>query len=158
MGVGTNLLRASALFSIAFWFAPAPPAVAQDANRDVVASRMDARDLVDRIASRSGEFKGEFDKAVEHSLIDGSKLEDRAKQRADDLHDSANKLKDVFHDKKDKNNPAVREQADKTLSAASDVNHVMEQHRFTDKLQRDWDMLRSDMNALAAIYEISPLQ
>jgi hypothetical protein len=30
-------------------------------------------------------------------------------------------------------------------------------HRFTDKLQRDWALLRSDLNALAKVYDLSPL-
>ena len=93
----------------------------------------------------------------EHSMMDGSKLEDRAKRRAADLNESAKKLRDVFHDKKDKNNPAVREQADKVLAAAADVNRVMAANRFTEKVQRNWEVLRSDLNALAQIYSLSPL-
>ena len=34
----------------------------------------------------------------------------------------------------------------------------MQEHRFTDKLQRDWDLLRSDLNGLAAVYDLSPLR
>src|SRR5512135_3282912 len=115
------------------------PAAAQDANRDVVVSKTDVRDIVSRLAKRTGEFKEDFDKAVEHSMMDGTKMEDRAKHRADDLHDAAKKLADVFGDKKDKNDPKVRDQADKTLAAAADVNRVMLEHRFTVKLQKDWD-------------------
>jgi hypothetical protein len=133
------------------------PARAQDANRDAALTVSQARDIVDRLDKRTGEFKEEFDKAVEHSLIDGSKLEDRAKKRADDLHDAAKKLRDVFNDKKDKNNPAVRDQVDKVLAAGADVNKVMTTMRFTEKLQRDWDVLRSDLNALAQIYGLSPI-
>ncbi len=49
------------------------------------------------------------------------------------------------------------DQADKTIAAASELNRVMLNHRFTDKLQRDWDLLRSDLNALAETYNLSPL-
>jgi hypothetical protein len=56
---------------------------------------------------------------------------------------AAKRLADIFHDKRDKNNPAVRDQTGKTIAAASEVNRVMIDHRFTDKLQRDWDLLRS---------------
>lgn len=132
-------------------------ASAQDANRDMVVTKTDVRDVVQRLAKRTGEFKEEFNKAVEHSMIDGTKLEDRAKRRADDLHDSAKKLNDVFGDKKDKNNPAVREQVDKTLAAGADVNRVMQEHRFTDRVQHNWELLRTDLNALAAVYQLSPL-
>ena len=134
------------------------PVRGQDANRDVVTTHSDVGSIVDRIQKSSGVFKDGFDKAVEHSMIDGTRLEANAKHRADDLHDAANRLGDVFHDKRDKNNPAVRDQVDKTIAAASELNRVMLAHRFTDKLQRDWDLLRSDLNALASVYELSPLE
>jgi hypothetical protein len=134
------------------------PAHAQDANRDVVTTRTDVGGIVDRLAKSTGGFKETFDNAVSHSMIDGTRLEANAKHRADDLHFAAKKLVDVFHDKRDKNNPAVREQADKTIAAASELNRVMIEHRFTDKLQREWDLLRSDLNALARVYDLSPLE
>ncbi len=150
-----TIISAGALVALGLSFLPA--AVAQDANRDVVVTKSDARGIVRSLAKRTGEFKEDFDKAVEHSMIDGTRLEDRAKHRADDLHDAAKKLQDVYGDKRDKNDPKVRDQVDKTLAAAADVNRVMQSHRFTDRLQRDWDLLRSDLNALAAVYELSPL-
>ena len=130
----------------------------QDANRDVVVAPSDVGGIVDRVQKLTGEFKGEFDRAVSHSMIGGKRMEADAKHRADDLHDAANRLGDVFHDKRDKNNPAVRDQADKTIAAASELNSVMLNHRFTDKLQRDWDMLRGDLNGLAQVYSLSPLE
>jgi hypothetical protein len=133
-------------------------AAAQDANRDVVVTQSDVGSVVDRIQRGTGHFKDEFDRAVNHSMIDKTRIAADAKHRADDLHNSASKLGDVFHDKRDKNNPAVRDQADRTIAAASEVNRVMLDHRFTDKLQGDWDALRSDLNALAQVYELSPLE
>ena len=133
------------------------PVCAQDANRDVVMAPTDVGGVVDRVQRLTGEFKGNFDRAVSHSMIDGTRLEANAKHRADDLHDAANRLGDVFHDKRDKNNPAVRDQADRTIAAASELNRVMMNHRFTDKLQQQWGMLRSDLNALAQVYGLTPL-
>jgi len=147
-----GLVAASAL-----WLGSQSQVRAQDANRDAVGTVSDARDIVDRLAKRSGEFREEFEKAVEHSMLNGGKTEDNAKKRSADLNESSKKLKDVFNDKKDKNNPAVREQVDKVLSAGADVNRVMANMRFTDKLQRDWELLRGDLNALAQIYSLSPI-
>ena len=133
------------------------PCAAQDANRDTIMAPTDVGSVVDRIQRQTGAFKEQFDKAVSHSMIDGTQVEANAKRRADDLHDAANKLGDVFHDKKDKNNPAVREQVDRTLSAASELNRVMAAHRFTDKLHSDWDVLRAELNGLAGMYGLSTL-
>ncbi|MEI9972271.1 MAG: hypothetical protein WDO73_09580 [Ignavibacteriota bacterium] len=134
------------------------PCAAQDANRDTIMAPTDVGSVVDRIQKQSGPFKEEFDKAISHSMIDGTRVEENAKRRADDLHDAANKLGDVFHDKKDKNNPAVREQVDRTIAAASELNRVMVAHRFTEKLHSDWDVLRAELNGLAGMYNLTPLQ
>jgi hypothetical protein len=144
----------SACLAAALWISSQPTAFAQDANRDAALTISQARDIVDRLARHTGEFKGEFVNAVDHSSMEGRE-EDRAKKRADELHESAKKLRDVFQDKKDKNNPAIRDQVDKTLAAAADVNRVMAGRRFTDKLHTDWETLRSDLNALAQIYGLS---
>ena len=151
--LGTGALGLGMLLSLAVQ----PVAIGQDANRAEVYSKTDVGDLVQRVARRSGTFREEFNKAVEHSLLDGTKLEERAKHRADDLYASAKKLKDVYGDKRDKNNPAVRDEVDKTLAAASEVKRVAESHRFTDKVQREWDLLKSDLNALAEVYDLPPL-
>jgi hypothetical protein len=149
--------------SSAYWivgallFVSIPNAVpAQDANRAVVIAPTDLGSVIDRVAKRSGDFKEEFDKEVEHTM-DGKHVEERAKHRADNLHDSAKKLRDVFNDKKDKNDPRVREQVDIVLAAGSDVNRVMQDHRFTDKVQEDWKLLLGDLDALAAVYNLSPI-
>ena len=134
------------------------PCAAQDANRDTIMSPTDVGSVVDRLQKQAGAFKEEFGRAVSHSMIDGTQIEENAKHRADDLHSAASKLGNVFHDKKDKNNPAVREQVDRTLAAASELNRVMAAHRFTDKLHNDWDVLRAELNGLAGMYQLTPLQ
>lgn len=133
------------------------PCAAQDANRDTIMTPTDVGSVVDRVERQSRGFKDEFDRAVSHSMMDGTRIEENAKHRADDLHDAAAKLGDVFHDKKDKNNPAVRQQVDRLLAVASDLNQVMVSHRFTDKLHDDWGVLRSELNGLAGMYQLSPL-
>jgi hypothetical protein len=133
------------------------PCAAQDPKRDTIMAPTDVGSVVDRVERQSREFKGEFDNAVSHSMIDGTSLEENAKRRADDLHEAAAKLGDVFHHKKDKNNPAVREQVDRTLAAASELNRVMSAHRFTDKLHNDWDTLCEELNGLAGMYQLTTL-
>jgi hypothetical protein len=130
---------------------------AQDANREVVVTRSDLGSIVNSLARRTGGFKDEFDHEVEHTM-DNKHVEERAKHRADDLHDTAKRLKDVYDDKHDKLSPKVREEVDKTLAAGSELSKVMQDHRFTDRLQQHWQDLRSDLNALAAVYELTPIQ
>jgi hypothetical protein len=53
---------------------------------------------------------------------------------------------------------AVRDEADKTITTASELNRLMLNHRFTDKVQRDGDPLRSDLNGMAETHNLSPLE
>ncbi len=158
MSVLLSCSRCACVMAGALLIGSYAPVRAQDANRDVVVAPTDVGGVVDRVQKLTGEFKTSFDKAVSHSMIDGTPLEADLKHRADDLHDAANHLGDVFHKKKDKNNPAVREQADKTISLASELNRVMLNHRFTDQLQGEWGMLRADLNGLAVVYNLTPLE
>jgi hypothetical protein len=134
-----------------------PARGSQDADHDLVAKRADIGGAVDRLEKRCGEFQEAFDDAVSRSMIDGTELEVNAKHRADDLQDAAKRLVEVFHEKRDKNDRAVRDEANKTIAAAVELNRVMIDHSFTDKLQREWALLRSDLNALAEIYDHPPL-
>jgi hypothetical protein len=153
-----TFIRTAVLSASLLPFAAVPqPCAAQDANRDTIMTPTDVGTVVDRVQKQTGAFKEEFDRAVSHSMIDGKRIEDDAKHRADDLHNSASKLGDVFHDKRDKNNPAVRDQVDRTINAASELNRVMMDYRFTDKVQEDWGQLRAELNGLAAMYQLTPL-
>jgi hypothetical protein len=147
-----------ALFAALLVVAGPLPCVAQDANRAVVVSKADLKEVVERLSKRTDSFKEAFDREVEHTSLEGTKREDKAEDRVNDLHQSVKKLKDVYDDKKDKNNPEVRDHVDRTLSVASEVDRLMSAHRFTDKLQQSWDLTRTDLNALAAVYDLSPLR
>ena len=136
---------------------PFTPLFAQDAKPAVVETRSDVSALVERLAIRSGDFKEAFDAALSQNVIDGARIELMASHRADDLHDATRQLADVFHAKRDENNPAVHDQADKTLAVAAELNRVMLNYHFADKLQRDWSQLFSDLNALAEVYDLSSL-
>ena len=155
----SNFVRSVCLVAGVTLIAGVPARVAaQDANRDSVLTTASVGEVVDRLAKRTGDFKSSFNHEIEKSMIDGTRLEDRVKRRADDLHDDAQKMKDEFHDKKDKNHPKVRDKVDRTLADGADINRIMVEHRFTDKLQREWASLRADLNGLAAVYDLSPLQ
>ncbi len=136
---------------------PFTPLSAQDAKPAIVETHSDVSALLERLALRSGDFKEAFDAAVSHHAIDDTRIEVMANHRADDLHDAAKQLADIFRAKKDENNPAVHDQADKTLAVAGELNRVMLNSRFPDKLQRDWSVLFSDLNALAEVYDLSSL-
>jgi hypothetical protein len=57
------------------------PCAAQDANRDTVMSPTGVGTVVDRVEKQSRAFRDEFDRAVSHSMIDGTRIEENAKRR-----------------------------------------------------------------------------
>src|SRR5438445_5108069 len=89
----------------ALLFIGSPAAIqAQQSDREVVVTRSDLGGIVKSLAGRTGDFKDQFDREVEHTM-DNKHVEERAKHRADDLHDAAKHLKDVYEDHHDKAAP-----------------------------------------------------
>ena len=51
----------------------------------------------------------------------------------------------------------AREKLDRALQIAHDVDQVMSQRRFSERLENHWLDVRDDLNFLAAEYDLSPL-
>ncbi len=63
--IRTGGLIVGAAFCLAF---------GQDANRDMVYTKTDMAGIVERVTSRTGSFKDDFDKAVSRTIPDTAKM------------------------------------------------------------------------------------
>lgn len=111
-------------------------------------------DLAKRVEKGVKVFSKRFDKELDKSILEGSDFEQAIDKRADKLADAMDGVASKV--RKDKYNDA-RERLDRALQLAHDVNEVMIERRFSDRLEREWDGLRADMNVLATHYGLDPL-
>jgi hypothetical protein len=109
---------------------------------------------VDRIIknaeTRSDIFVKSFDRALDHSRLNGSAREDYLNKRAKDLEKALDELRREF-DRRDlwiENRDEVR----KCLNIATDINVAMKNRRFGFGVEANWAALRAELNMLAQAY------
>lgn len=130
------------------------PVLAQ--NREVaVYTRTDVRDLVQRMERHSDDFRKHFEKALDHSSLDGTDREDRLRRWTQDLEQMLDRLKDDDSHRQVRN---MEQRVNTVLAIAAGINRVLLYRPFDAETDRDWNLLRSDLNALAITYDLPALQ
>ena len=146
--------RIAGMVVLAWGLMLAMPVVGQN-GRVGVYTRTDVRDLVQRMERHSDDFRKHFEKALDKSALDGTDREDRLRRWTQDLEDSLDKFKDDYNNGRIR---AVEPRVNMLLAIAAGINRAMLYRTFDADAERDWDLLRSDLNALAIVYNLPALQ
>ncbi len=118
-------------------------------------TRTDVRDLVQRMEQHSNGFRKHFEKALDRSALNDTDREDRLRRWTQDLEDM------LDHLKKDQSKNQIRDMEQRVntmLAIAAGINRVMLYRTFSADAERDWRLLRADLNALALTYDLPTLQ
>ena len=116
-------------------------------------SHREVKDLVSDTHAMASHFEEDLDDALDESIVDDTKAEERNTERADDLEDHLNQAKSEVADPDE-----FRKHLDSAMQAAFDVEKLMGQHRFPEKTTRDWGLLRDKLNTLARIVGLRPIE
>lgn len=111
--------------------------------------------LIRQAENRSDQFVAIFDRALDRSRLDGSFREDRLNVRAMDLERQLNIVRMQFD--RTSNYMGIRSHIANALNAAQGINNVMRNRRLDPVVERQWSLLRSDLNRLAAFYNVRQL-
>ena len=124
-------------------------------TRDVVIyTKTDVRDIVQRMERHSNDFRKHFEKSLDRSALDDTDREDRLRRWTQDLEDMLDHLKN------DQGKGQIRDMEQRVntlLAIAAGVNRIMLYRQFDADTDRDWQLLRSDLNALAITYDLPAL-
>ena len=133
------------------------PAQAQRVNRYRARSysKADVDRIIRRVENQSDRFVNSFDRALDNSRMDGTRREDNLNQRARDLESSLNSLRQEF-DRRDRYQD-TRSQVSQVLTIASGINGVVKRQRLKNNTERLWTQLRTELNALASVYNLRQL-
>jgi hypothetical protein len=138
--------------------AVASPAFAQ--LRGPSRSRAYARASVDRLIrqaeNRSDQFVAIFDRALDRSRLEGTIREDRLNERAFQLERELNMVRQEFN--RTSNHYNIRLHVANAINVAQSINTVMRNRRLDARVERQWLLLRSDLNRLAAVYNLRQLR
>ena len=119
-------------------------------------SKADVDRIIKRVEERSDEFKKIFDNALDRSVLDGTKTEDRLNERVKDFEKELDDLRGEF-DRKDSWRE-TRANVEEVMRDAEGVNIVMRNRSLPARVETGWAVLRAELNKLAGIYNLPRLK
>lgn len=117
-------------------------------------SRSNVDRMIRQAENRSDIFVRVLDRALDERGLQGFRAE-RLNERARDLEQQLNVIRHEFD--QTNNYFQIRSEVQEALNIASDINNAMHNRRLSFQAERQWLLLRSDLNRLASAYNLSHL-
>lgn len=110
----------------------------------------DVERIIRRIEQQSDRFRSSLDSALDKSRFNGSNREDDINSFIKDFYEQSKRLRDRF----DKHQSASSD-VEAVLDRAARIDDFMTRNRLSSKAQDDWSRLKSNLDELAAAYNVS---
>ncbi len=107
------------------------------------------RILLSRIEVRTDNFNRELNSALDTSSINGTSSEDAVNSYVSAFENATDNLRRKFDSRTD-----VSADVREVLSRAAVIQGVLRDYPLTSPVQRQWSLLRTDLNTLASYYNI----
>ena len=108
--------------------------------------------IIVRVEDRVDNFRGNFDRSLDHSKLNGSSREDWLMKRARDLESATDELAREF-DKRDAWSEN-REEVRRCLNIATDIDKSVRNRAFGSVTENNWARVRYELNSLADVYNM----
>jgi hypothetical protein len=112
--------------------------------------------LIKRTEDRTDVFVKLFDNALDKSVLDGTEKEDRLNDKAKELEKQMDKVRKEFD--QIEGYLEIKEHVAKALVVSNEINNVVLNRRLTPRVEREWSLLRVELNKLARIYDLRLLK
>jgi hypothetical protein len=112
-------------------------------------SPQQVKDGLNRIDARAATFRLSFARAIERSRLRGSRAADEIDRSVDDLKQATARLRDRLNDRQSDAN------ADGILEPATIIDTFMAANQLDASVQRDWQELQRELEALARMYGVT---
>ena len=132
------------------------PGFAQGRGYSRSYTRVNVDRLIRQAENRSDQFVAIFDRALDRSRLEGTIREDRLNERALELERELNVVRQEFN--RTGNHYSIRSHVANALNVSQGINTVMRNRRLHPVAERQWTLLRSDLNRLAAVYNLRQLR
>ena len=110
----------------------------------------DVEKIIRRIEQQSDRFRASVDKSLDKSRFNGSNREDDINSFIKDFYEQTKHLRARF----DKHHSATGD-VEAVLDRAARIDDFMSRNRLSSKAQEDWSALKSNLDELAAAYNVS---
>lgn len=119
------------------------------ANRPYVVSDASVQALITRIEQRTDTFRREVDRALDRSNRNGTRYEENVAEYVTEFENATDSLRRNF-DERD----SVAGDVEEVLRRASVIDRFVRTNRLTPAVEREWSLLRTDLNTLASNYRV----
>jgi len=120
------------------------------ADRDFEERRGRVTGIIADCERRTDEFKVALRRALDHSPLDGSRREDQLNRDAANLEKAMNRLRESWN--ADRDFERSRRHLGVALNAGRDLNRTLSHHRLRSGVQREWEIVRGELNRLAEVF------
>lgn len=140
------------IFLAFFAFALPQSATAQEGRYVNTYSKNTVKGFIDQLDRSSKTFRKDFDRYMDQSNLNGTSTEDDFNNRVERYKEAVEYLKNKFNG----NNPwwNNRTNVQGMISAAEQVNSMMNNLVFARQLESQWRILRDDINKLADTFDL----
>lgn len=112
--------------------------------------------LIKRTEDRADVFVKLFDNALDNSVLDGTRKEDRLNDKAKELEKQMDKVRKEFDHAE--GYIEIKEHVAKALIVSEEINEVVLNRRLSPSVEREWAILRVELNKLARVYNLGVLK
>lgn len=132
------------------------PTLAQGRHRGKFYSKSDVDRIIKRVEDRSDAFQKMIDRNLDHSRLNGTRREDNINDQVKELERALDELRREFN-RRD-TFMETRREVQEVMREADEINALMRRVRFGANVEREWALVRSDLNKLAGVYELRLLK
>ncbi|MCA1566025.1 MAG: hypothetical protein LC803_10390 [Acidobacteria bacterium] len=113
-------------------------------------SQRQMQQLLRRIETRADRFSNSLENALDRSRANGTTREDEVNKLLTDFEQATDQLRDRFN-----RNRSSEMDIQLVLQRAALLDSFMRDNRLANRAERDWSMLRTDLDQLARIYNVA---
>lgn len=121
-----------------------------DARAQQIRTTNQMRNVIARLESNTDRFSKTIDTALDRSSLNNTELEDQVNALVDELEYATDRLKNRTDD-----HIANRMDVNTVLRRGMYLDMFMQRNRLSPAAQRDWRLVRNDLDRLARVYGVS---
>ena len=110
----------------------------------------EVEEIIHRVERQSDKFRSSLDSALDKSRFDGTKREDDINAFVKEFYAETKRLHDHFD-----NHKSTGADVESVLDRAARIDDFMHRYRLNSKAQNDWSTLRTNLDELARVYNVS---
>lgn len=106
--------------------------------------------------NRTDEFQRSLRSALDHSALNNTSREDELNRDAGRLERAMNKVRESWNLEHDASR--TRHFVGDAIAVSQDINRTMIRRRLNPEVQRQWDIVRRELNHLAEVFDLPKIR